>query len=62
MPTDDESEKSIKEKKAKGGKKKGKKEKGKKGKKSKIPKGFVTNSKGEIVSGNEFVLQTAYII
>ena len=57
MASDDEMTEPITEKKAKGEKKgKGKK----KGKKSKVPKGFVTNSKGELVSGNEFVLQTAY--
>jgi hypothetical protein len=58
----DESQEPI-DKKAKGVKKKGSKGgKKKKSKKSKLPKGLVTNSKGEIVSGNEFVLQTAYII
>ncbi len=36
------------------GKKKGKK------KAIKLPKGFVANAKGEIVSGKEFALQSAY--
>lgn len=40
------------------GKAKGKK-KGKK-KAVKLPKGFVANAKGEIVSGKEFALQSAY--
>lgn len=58
MASDDESD--TLDKKLKGGKKK--KEKKKKSKKSKIPKGFITNSKGELVSGHEFVLQTAYLV